>query len=245
MKGFTAPIPRINAGSFSRLDDFESCKLRAKLKYVDRIPEPERGPPPKGKEEWPDNRGERIHREGEMYVKSLTEHLIPELQHFAAEFEKTRALHEAGHVECEQMWCFTAEWEPTHERDFANTAFRIKTDLTITISEGHLAIVDLKTGKRFGNEIKHAQQLQLYTLGAAIKYPHIEEFTAELWYADLNHLERLRCTREQALKFFRRWDERNKAMLNATTFPANPNRITCQYCPYTPWKSGHCKVGVR
>jgi hypothetical protein len=36
----------IKAGSFSRLDTFETCALRAKLAFVDKIPEPDRGPPP-------------------------------------------------------------------------------------------------------------------------------------------------------------------------------------------------------
>ena len=41
---------RIKAWSYSRLVDFEKCKLSAKLKYLDRIPEPARPLPP-GKSE--------------------------------------------------------------------------------------------------------------------------------------------------------------------------------------------------
>ena len=57
---------RIKAWSYSRLADFEQCKLRAKLKYIDRIPEPARPLPP-GKTEHANDRGTRIHDAGERF----------------------------------------------------------------------------------------------------------------------------------------------------------------------------------
>ena len=44
---------RIKAWSYSRLVDFEQCKLRAKLKYIDRIPEPARPLPEPSESERP------------------------------------------------------------------------------------------------------------------------------------------------------------------------------------------------
>lgn len=40
-------------------------------------------------------------------------------------------------------------------------------------------LIDLKTGKRDHNEIKHAEQIQLYQL-----YPGLQQVTTELWYLD-------------------------------------------------------------
>lgn len=50
------PMTKIDAWSYSRLSTFEQCKLRAKLAYIDRIPEPERPLPP-GKTEHANDRG--------------------------------------------------------------------------------------------------------------------------------------------------------------------------------------------
>ena len=69
---------RIKAWSYSRLVDFEQCKLRAKLKYIDRIPEPARPLPP-GKTEHANDRGTRIHDAAERFVRGGVE-LIPELK---------------------------------------------------------------------------------------------------------------------------------------------------------------------
>ena len=46
----------ISSWSFSKLGDFESCRLKAKLKHLDNIPEPERPLPP-GKTEHANDRG--------------------------------------------------------------------------------------------------------------------------------------------------------------------------------------------
>lgn len=248
MKGFSKPAApaRINAGSFSRLDDFEACRFRAKLKYIDRIPEPDRGPPPPGKTEWPNDRGTRIHTEVEHFVTGQSKKLTPDLKNFAPELDKVRALYKKRQVEAEAMWCFTQDWEPTHDRDFANIRFRIKTDLTVFVEDQTQAIViDWKTGKRFGNEVKHAQQLQLYALGVALKFPNVQHITAELWYGDLNELHDMSATRDQALRFFKNWNDRNTRMMEADKFPPNPNRENCRYCPFAHWGTGHCDKGVR
>ena len=75
---------RIKAWSYSRLVDFEQCKLRAKLKYIDRIPEPARSLPP-GKTEHANDRGTRIHDAAERFVRGGVE-LLPELKSFSTEF---------------------------------------------------------------------------------------------------------------------------------------------------------------
>ena len=71
---------RIKAWSYSRLVDFEQCKLRAKLKYIDRIPEPARPLPP-GKTEHANDRGTRIHDAGERFVQVLEPGKLPATKH--------------------------------------------------------------------------------------------------------------------------------------------------------------------
>ena len=84
------PMQKIDAWSYSRLSTFEQCKLRAKLAYIDRIPEPERPLPP-GKTEHANDRGTRVHNAAEMFVQGGIE-LIPELRSFREEFLRLREL---------------------------------------------------------------------------------------------------------------------------------------------------------
>lgn len=106
-------------------------------------------------------------------------------------------------------------------------------------------VIDYKTGKRFGNEIKHAEQTQLYALNTVLRYPSVEEVFTELWYTDVDELVTARFSRAQILRFKSNWDRRGRAMTTATEFPPNPNVFSCQFCQYGPWNGGQCKDGVR
>lgn len=232
------PRTQISAGSFSRLDDFETCALRAKYKYVDRIPEPERGPPPRGMKEWANDRGSRIHDDAEAFVNDKTE-LTSELTHFSSELFQARELFKKGLVETEQMWCFDENWQTVDADDYKNTKFRIKMDLTVELTPTHQLVVDYKTGKRWGNEVKHEKQKVTYAIGAFQRKPKLTKITTEVWYIDLpdEDVYPSVITRTQGQVLLRGLDARNKRMLNATTFPHNANAFNCKWCPYNG-KSG-------
>ena len=238
-------MTQINAGSFSRLDVFETCKFRAKLQFVDRIPEPERPKLPEG-QEYPDKRGSRIHDECEEYV--LGEGIMTEgMMKFEAEFEKLRELQKEGKVVTEQMWCFDEDWNAFSPKVFWDPAikFRIKTDATVFTSDTEATIIDYKTGKRYGNEVKHAEQLELYAIGAFLKHEQLQKVKSELWYLDQDELADLSLTRNEGLKLMKKWIERTNDMLGCEDFPPNPNIYNCRWCPYGPAKGGQCTVGVQ
>ena len=234
----------IKAGSFSRLDVFESCALRAKLAFIDKIPEPERPLPP-GKTEHANDRGSRIHEHADRYVKGLEPEQLPEMGKFKVEFERMRALFAEGKVLAEEMWCYDLNWAVCGDRDWDATKFRIKTDATVWLTDDTIVVTDYKTGKRWGNEVKHAQQAQLYALGAALRYDEIQQIHTELWYLDLDEMIPMTMRRDQALRFFKNWDERNRKMMECTDFAPRPSREACKWCPYGPKKSGHCTVGIQ
>lgn len=108
-------------------------------------------------------------------------------------------------------------WKPCGDRDCDATRFRIKTDGTIWIDGTTACVVDFKTGKRFSNEVKHAQQAQLYALGSALPYDEVEKIHTELWYLDQDELIAMAMTRAQALRFYESWNKKNEAMLSATS----------------------------
>ncbi len=125
---------------------------------------------------------------------------------------------------------------------------RLKLDAMVMHDEVTATVIDFKTGRKFGNEIKHAEQLQLYQLVTFLRYPKLETVFAELWYIDQKPGENIsmqKYSRKNGLGFKRSWDRRGNAMTTATVFPPNPNKFSCQWCQYGPWNGGQCQVGVR
>lgn len=236
-----AGMQRIPAWSYSRLAVFEQCKLRAKLAFLDRIPEPERPLPP-GKTEHANDRGTRIHDAAERFVQGGIE-LIPELKSFSAELHRLRELYKEGKVGLEGEWAVDDEWEPVAWRS-SDAWVRIKLDAFVRLSKTHAVVIDYKTGKKFGNEIKHAEQCQLYQLAAFLRYPELEVIDVELWYTDQDDLTHMRFTRDQGLRFFKNFDDRGHKMTTTTEFPPSPNMFSCKWCPYGPRGTGHCEKGV-
>lgn len=222
---------------------FEQCKRRAKLAFIDRIKEPERPPLPNGKE-YPNDRGDRVHVHLDDFVKGTRAAPPIEADDFKDEVFRIRELYQEGRVHAEQMWCYDDAWVSVHERDFANIRMRIKTDVTVFKSPEEVIIIDYKTGRRFGNELKHAQQLQLYGIGAVMKYDQVDHVIAELWYLDQKELVSQKFERKHAIRFLNGWDQRLDKMFNEKKFPASPSRENCKWCPYGPRGTGHCPDGV-
>lgn len=232
---------RIKGASFSRWDNFRKCRYRAKLLYVDRLDEP-RPPLREGQTEYHNDRGQRIHEAAELFVRGGVE-LIPELEKFRAEFIRLRELFAQGAVSLEGDWAFDAEWLPVAWRS-SNVVLRMKLDAFVRVSPTRAVIIDYKSGRRSGNELKHSEQTQLYTVGTAMRMPELEEIDVELWYPDVDDLHRVHYTREQALRFFKTWNERVLEMHAETEFPPNPNKYSCQWCYFGPKGSRACSVGV-
>lgn len=225
--------------SFSRIQDFEQCKRRAKLKYLDKIPEPERPLPP-GKTEHANDRGTRIHDAGERFARGGIE-LIPELQKFGSEFERLKALYATGNVSLEGEWAMDRSWEPVAWAS-SDAWLRLKLDALVFLSPTEAVAIDYKTGKRYGNEVKHNEQLQLYQLVTFLRYPKLETIHVELWYLDVDELVTVTYTRNQGLRFRRSFENRGNAMTTCTEFPPNPNIFSCKWCPYKGTE--HCDKGV-
>lgn len=129
-------------------------------------------------------------------------------------------------------------WEPAW--------LRLKLDAMVMHDERNATVIDFKTGRKFGNEVKHAEQLQLYQLVTFLRYPLLENVFAELWYLDQKDGENLaqqKYSRSQGLRFKANFDRRGHALTTCDVWPANPTIFTCKWCRYDV--SGHCLVGVK
>lgn len=274
----------MSSWSHSRAVDFEKCKFLAKLKYVDKVPEPERPLPP-GKDEHANDRGTRVHTGCELYINGTTDILVPEAEkNFGFKIEMLRALHKDGLVSLEGEWAMNRNWDPVQwggeweevdpttkhtgtarklpergrEGDIVKVGakvyiwvpawLRLKLDAMVMHDERTATVIDFKTGRKFGNEVKHGEQLQLYQLVTFLRYPKLETVFAELWYLDQpegQNLTSQRYLRSQGLRFKTAWDRRGDAITTNTEWAPNPNRFSCQWCQYGPWNGGQCQDGVR
>jgi CRISPR/Cas system-associated exonuclease Cas4 (RecB family) len=231
----------IRSWSHSRYENYKKCHFRAKLLYVDKLEEP-RGPLKPGLTEYPNDRGTRVHEGGELFVKGGVE-LLPELSAFRAEYERLRELYAEGKVDLEGEWGFNKDWNPVAYKS-SDCTLRVKLDAIVMLEPTWAAVIDLKTGRKNGNELKHAEQTQLYTVATLMRNPEIERVTTELWYADQNELTRVEYSRDQGLRFFKIWNERGIEMMTETLFEPNPNKYSCQFCHFGPKGNGVCTVGV-
>jgi hypothetical protein len=107
-----------------------------------------------------------------LYVKGEVHELVPEAAlHFGPEIDLLRVLYAEGRVSLEGEWGFNKDWEPT---SWDSAWLRMKLDTMVYWAPDYATAIDYKTGKKFGNEVKHAEQMQLYALGAFMRHAELE-----------------------------------------------------------------------
>ena len=219
---------QIKSGSLSRLHVYEKCPFQAKLKFVNKIPEPTRPG------ESPLERGSRIHDAIEKYIRGEVEEIDKEVESHHDVIEAFKAAYELdpSKVEIEDSWHFDEDWNVVPEDDWANTKLIMKLDVFEWIADDEAIAVDWKTGRKHGNEVKHADQLHLYQLGAFMRYPQLERVHTRLYYTDQNESTSNTFTREEGLRFLKIFNNRLEKMLGDTLLLPNPSLHSCRFCPY-------------
>jgi RecB family exonuclease len=236
--------PPLSAWSFSRLEVFERCPMRAALKFVKKT---EEANDPKRDDAL--QRGRDVHDKAELYVRGELTDLPKELKKFEKNFEKHRDGYMANPEKyiLEEQWAFDKDWQPCDWYD-ENVWVRMILDRGVWHDDEKTAleICDYKTGKKEGNEVKHGAQGQLFVVGCFMKYPTLQVARCVFEYLDHGKTSLPKVyTREQAMKFLASFERRGKAMTEAVTFPPKPNRINCAWCPYGPSRgNGACEYGV-
>lgn len=208
---------QITAWSYSRLQVYKQCPLKAKFKFIDKLPEP-------GSAAM--DRGAEIHKEAENYVKGLTlvKKFPASLKLFRNEFEVLRGEKSAI---AEREWAFNVKWEPTSW--FGKDAWlRVKLDLSY-VRDVTAFVVDYKTGK--GNPDLQKSQLELYALGAFITLPDIKNVVSEFWYLDQGVTVKEEFQRSQLAALKKKWLADVKPMLKDKSFAPRPND-KCRWCHY-------------
>ncbi|MCP4279728.1 MAG: PD-(D/E)XK nuclease family protein [Alteromonas sp.] len=224
----------IKVWSHSSLKNFERCRLAAKFKHIDKIKVEM-----KSKGQIAADRGSKIHDEAEHFVRGdFGDKLPTALKDFKKGFLDLQEKFTRGIVELEEDWGIRKDWSSCTWRD-KDLWGRIKLDVMVHESETSAVVIDHKTGRKFGNEIKHGDQGMTYVIAAFERYPKLQFVTCEFWYLDQKGEKLIqRYTRNQAMVLKKRLTARAVEMTSAISFPAEPSKENCKWCDF---KEEHCE----
>lgn len=231
--------PPIKNWSFSALKDFEACPYRIYLARVEQSPRPEYDDDPN----HPLTRGTRLHTEAEMFIRG-TGPLTPGIKKCKELLLKLREEYANGHVICEERWAFDREWG---ECEWKDRWVGLILDVVDT-SPGPLIVnmTDWKSGKSFGKDVAHTQQMQLYAIGVFLKYPEVNAVNTKLGYLDEGKIRERQYLRTALPMLLKGWEARGERMTSAIHFPAKANRMNCRYCDFgTENGTGACPFAAQ
>lgn len=217
------------AMSYSRLSTFEQCPLKAKYKYIDKLPEP----PFKAAE-----RGIKIHLDAENYVLGKLKKITKELRPFKKLLDTTK---KAKFKSVEGKWSFDINWNVVNW--FSKiTHMRVILD-ALSITKTEIIVDDYKTGRIYDS---HADQMDIYAGSTNEKFP-VKEFpqkkiVTRTIYIDQNEVVEYEYSREAALHQRLELDSRIERVRKMKRFFARPGYY-CSYCSFSRSKGGPCKNG--
>jgi hypothetical protein len=180
-------------------------------------------------------------------VSGQSEDLDPDLKDFAEELAALRNLYRESHVTIEEPWAWTERFE--QPCDWKDGWVRMKLDFYVHGPDLTRAlVVDLKSGKKSGNEIKHTEQGELYAIGAYLRSNRtLKEVRTEFWYVDQNDSMDTTYTEDRILFALPRWIERGLKVTSGE-YPARPNIFSCKFCPFRRTEdggSGACEFAAK
>jgi PD-(D/E)XK nuclease superfamily len=213
----------MNAWSFSRYDTYFKCPYRAKLQYVDRRPVPAN---PQA------DRGTMLHGNAQDFVAGKSDDLHTDLNHFNNELRRLRQMNVGGQpVIIEEEWAWTQDFGRVCGWSEYDAWVRMKLDFYTKLEPTTALVVDLKTGKKAGNEIKHTEQGQLYGVGVVLREPDIKKVVVEFWYPDQKDTMPTTYSVDQIMRFVPTWVERGRKVTSGQ-YPPRPNKFSCKWCPF-------------
>jgi CRISPR/Cas system-associated exonuclease Cas4 (RecB family) len=226
---------QIPSWSFSNLMDYEACPHRAWHKSINKSPRPP----------YEENRGTNLHTRIENFF-SGTHDAFPDISPYARdEIYSYRELSRLPHYtyNIELQYSIGIDWEHCDPKNAWGKAI-VDLEYECENNPDHLSIVDWKSGKIEGNEVKHIMQGQLYSLVACTTRPNLNAITVEFLYLDEGRTRRNLYKRDQILKWQPKWHERAKTMTGALTFPPKANKANCRFCMFGPQGSDVCEYGI-
>ena len=229
------------AWSYSRWNDYDGCPAKFRAKYLGtdeekaQFKESDEAEP--GAPETPMQRGSRIHKLGEDFLKGKIAVVPKEFSKFKKEMLELKKLHASS----EESWAYDAAWEPCeYFSKRPPVAVRMKVDTHVVINGGEvLRAIDFKTGKvkDYGLE----PQLELVAIGGFLRYKKVKRVETEFWFLDHGESRQMNYGEWQLDVMKENWERRTRKMLVDTLFEETPSNM-CKWCPRQKDKpGGTCK----
>lgn len=210
--------------SFTRWQMFNACPAQYEWHYLFRKP---RLPSPAM------DRGIKIHKLAEDYVKGSIKRLPPELKRFANEFKILKAEYKKGIG-------FT---EPDVSiNSLLKRSNRMGTDWLIAFADfihfdnDTCTIIDYKTGRPYD---KHRDQGHLYAMACLFSEPELKNIDVEFWYLDTGQTKDFFWHRGNLENMLGIWEKRTEPMFTAKKFPKKRNKF-CSSCARNKKNGGDC-----
>lgn len=222
----------VTAWSYSRYEVYALCPLKFKLRYIDKLPEPQA--PAMA-------RGNRVHVEMAAYLKWATTPLPAEFTH-AKHVQLAEELRAMPDKQVEQQWGFTRTWAPTGWFG-GDTWFRSILDVGVLYEDMTFEDIDWKTGKRYGS---NDDQMETQALAIMCRIKPVTHVTTRLVYLDIGEEEFAEFPASDKEKLMRKWEVKVAPMFADDMFVARPND-KCKWCAFSRsnWTGENrlCKFG--
>jgi len=218
---------KITAWSFSRWAQYEECPFKAKLKFIDKLQEPQGEALARGSD---------IHNKAERYVLGTIKTLPTELKALRPQFKEVR---KNGNAEVELSLAFTQQWQKCDWFDMSRAWVRVKIDLIVPEAD-YVLVVDHKTGRY--KALKYEPQLELYAIAGMEHYPTAPRARTQLWFTDqgiVHEENEAGYTRAKLPALKKAWEKRIIPMMSDTKFSPRPGNY-CRWCHFSKAKGGPC-----
>lgn len=224
---------KITAWSYSRLAAYELCPLQAKLKFVDKIREPDSPAMKRGHDlhkalaDFLQGKAQGVPRE--TMQNPLIENLLLELGQFPE-------------LIVEQQWGYTHNWQPTGWFG-ADTWFRSVLDVGVVYEDMTAEALDWKSGKRYGSNMDQMKSQAVAMFG---RFKPLTNVTVRLAYFDTppgsDPFEIAEVKKHEVPSIQQDFEKRVARMFNDTVFAPRPNN-KCHFCAFSRSKGGQCSFG--
>lgn len=230
--------------SYSKLDLWAQCPLKARLQYIDKIPQP-------ASEAL--IAGNAIHKAFEKYVKkeSSLDQVHKVFDHFRKVFatdaekevKKIRGAY-PRHVEncVENKWGFSISdvGELSRCRTWFEKEVWLRAVADVVLhTKSEVTIYDYKTGKVYPH---HETQGMLYAWAVLSAYPEMKKCKVKFLYVETGEVAEWKYSRAVCTAASKLFTRRVDAMNADTTYKPTPNRFCnwCGYQKYCPERGGKC-----